>query len=124
LTIEDGRQVVIDRLHDKKREEGTPKTEGRWLTPSTIAYIKVPTFHGIDTQGQALQYLREFQAAKAVILDVRGNPGLGQPTALQVALMTKPYNTWTISSPQRAACCYATMTWPIPRDPRSRLAKQ
>jgi len=98
LTIEDGRQVVIDRVHDKKRDEGTPKAEGRWLTPNTIAYIKVPTFHGIETQAQALQYLREFQSAKAVILDVRGNPGLGQPTALQIALMTKPYNTWAISS--------------------------
>jgi carboxyl-terminal processing protease len=98
LTLEDERHVVVDRLHDKKRDEGTPKTEGRWLTPNTIAYIKVPTFHGIDTQAQALQYLREFQSARAVILDVRGNPGLGQPTALQVALMTKPYNTWTVSS--------------------------
>jgi carboxyl-terminal processing protease len=98
LTLDDGRQVVIDRAHDKKKEEATPKTEGRWLSPGTIAYIRVPTFHGIDTQAQALQYLREFHSSKAIILDVRGNPGSGQPTALQMALMTKTYNTWTISS--------------------------
>jgi carboxyl-terminal processing protease len=98
LTLEGGRQVAIDRARDKKREEGMPKTEGRWLAPDTVAYVKVPTFHGIETQAQAIEYLRTFQRAKAVILDVRGNPGLGQPTALQVTLMKRPYNTWTITS--------------------------
>jgi carboxyl-terminal processing protease len=98
LTLDDGRQVLVDRRRGKKRDEASPKTEGRWLSPGAIAYIKVPTFHGIDTQAQALQYIREFHASKAIILDVRGNPGSGQPTALQVALMTKPYSTWTISS--------------------------
>jgi len=98
LTLDDSRQVIIDRVQDKKREEGTPKTEGRWLRTGAIAYIRVPNFRGIDTQAQALQYFREFHSAKTVILDVRGNPGLGQPTALQLALMVKPYNTWTISS--------------------------
>jgi len=98
LTLDGGRQVVVDRANDKKKEDGTPKTEGRWLVQDTIGYIKVPTFHGIETQAQAIQYLREFHSSKAIILDVRGNPGTGQPTALQLALMTKPYHTWTISS--------------------------
>lgn len=97
LTLDGGRQVVVNRANDKKRQEGTPKTEGRWLVQGTIAYIKVPTFHGIETQAQAIQYLREFHSSKAIILDVRGNPGTGQPTPLQLALMTKPYHTWTIS---------------------------
>jgi carboxyl-terminal processing protease len=98
LTLDGGRQVVVDRANDKKKEEGTPKTEGRWLVQDSIAYIRVPTFHGIETQAQAIQYLREFHSSKAIILDVRGNPGTGQPTPLQLAFMTKPYHTWTISS--------------------------
>src|SRR5262249_7415649 len=85
ITLSDGRRVVIDRPHDKKRDPGTPKAEGRWLDGEKIAYIKVPTFHGIETQAQALQFFRDFHSAKAIILDVRGNPGSGQPTALQVA---------------------------------------
>jgi len=98
LTLGDGRQVTIDRAHDKKRPAEPEETEGRWLTPGAVAYIRVRSFHGIETQAQALQCFRDFHSAKAIILDVRANPGLGEPTFLQVALMTKPYKSWTISS--------------------------
>ena len=98
LRLEDGREIAIDRVHDKKIEQGSPISEGRWLTPNAVAYIKVPTFHGIDTQAQALNYFREFHSAKTIILDVRGNPGTGEPIVLQTALMTKPYKAWTASS--------------------------
>src|SRR5262249_52172480 len=74
------------------------KTEGRWLMEKAVAYIKVPTFHGIQTQAQALEYLEQFHDAKAVILDVRGNPGTGLPSALQHSLMDRPYQSWTQSS--------------------------
>jgi carboxyl-terminal processing protease len=98
LLLDDGRRVAIDRASDKKNPEPPPKSEGRWLAEKSVAYIKVPSFHGIETQAQALAFLREFHDAKAVILDVRGNPGMGEPTALQSALMGKPYRTWTEAS--------------------------
>lgn len=98
LTLADGRKIPIDRKNDKKNPEPPLKTEGRWLVERSVAYIKVPSFHGIETQAQALRYLKEFHEAKAVILDVRGNPGMGEPIALQSALMGKPYRTWTESS--------------------------
>jgi carboxyl-terminal processing protease len=98
LTLADGRKIPIDRANDKKQPEPTPKTEGRWLAENSVAYIKLPTFHGIDTQAQAIAFLREFHDAKAVILDVRGNPGHGNPVPLQSALMTGPYQTWTQSA--------------------------
>ena len=98
LTLADGRAIPIDRKNDKKNPEPPPKTAGRWLVEKFVAYIKVPSFHGIETQAQALRYLNEFHDAKAVILDVRGNPGMGEPIALQSALMSKPYQSWTDSS--------------------------
>jgi carboxyl-terminal processing protease len=98
LTLADDRNIPIDRANDKKRPDPPMKTEGRWLAEKSVAYIKVPTFHGIDTQAQALAYLREFHDAKAVILDVRGNPGHGNPVPLQSALMVGPYLTWTQSA--------------------------
>jgi carboxyl-terminal processing protease len=98
LTLADGRKIPIDRKNDKKNPEPPLKTDGRWLVERSVAYIKVPTFHGIETQAQALRYLKEFHEAKAVILDVRGNPGMGEPIALQSALMGKPYQSWTESS--------------------------
>lgn len=98
LTLTDGRKIPIDRKNDKKNPEPPPKVTGRWLVEKSVAYIKVPSFHGIETQAQALRYLEEFHDAKSVILDVRGNPGMGETIALQSALMGKPYQSWTESS--------------------------
>jgi carboxyl-terminal processing protease len=98
ITLGDGRKVPIDRKNDKKQALPPAKTEGRWLAANSIAYIKVPTFHGIETQAQALEFFKEFHDAKAVILDVRGNPGTGAPGALQRALMVKPYQDWNEAS--------------------------
>ena len=98
VMLDDGREITIDRAHDRKKQQGSPITEGRWLMPKEIAYIKLPTFHGIDTQAQALNYFRRFSSAKTIILDVRGNPGTGDPIPLQVALMSKPYKAWSVSS--------------------------
>ena len=98
ITLADGRKIPIDREHDKKSNPPPEKTEARWLRENSVAYIKVPTFHGIQTQAQALDYLQQFHDAKAIILDVRGNPGNGMPSALQRSLMGRPFQTWTESS--------------------------
>jgi len=98
LTLADGRTVSIDRKNDKKIPPPVAVTEGRWLVENSIAYIKVPTFHGIQTQAQALNYLDKFHDAKTVILDVRGNPGTGLPAVLQRALMGRPYQSWSEST--------------------------
>lgn len=98
LTLADGRKVPIDRKNDKKSAPPPEKTEGRWLREKSVAYIRVPTFHGIQTQAQALDYLQQFHEAKAVIVDVRGNPGNGLPIALQRSLMGRPFQSWTESS--------------------------
>ena len=97
LTLEGGGKVVIDRAHDKKNEPAM-KTEGKLVANGTVAYIRVPVFRGIETQAQAMGYLRQFHEAKAVILDVRGNPGLGDGSPLQQTLMGKPYPAWMESS--------------------------
>ena len=100
VTLADGRRVPIDRQNDQKLPAPSQNTEGRWLTEKTVAYIRVPIFHGIETQARALQYLREFKDAKAIIFDVRGNPGGGEPLVLQSSLMGRPYQAWTESSSQ------------------------
>lgn len=93
LTLDGNRRVTIDRENDHKSEPSL-STEGRWLTKGSIAYIKVPVFSGIGTQAQALDFFRQFHDAKVIILDVRGNPGLGDGGALQGSLMDHPYPTW------------------------------
>jgi|SRR5215472_11823027 len=94
LTLDGNRHVTIDRAHDKK-EEPSVKTEGRLLANGSVGYIRVPVFRGIATQAQALEYFSGFHEAKAVILDVRSNPGLGDAGVLQRSLMDKSYQVWT-----------------------------
>ncbi|HZS97549.1 MAG TPA: S41 family peptidase [Terriglobales bacterium] len=98
ITLGDGRKVPIDRKNDKKQPLPAVKTEGKWLVPNSVAYVKVPTFHGIETQAQALEFLKQYHDAKTLILDVRGNPGTGAPGVLQRALMVKPYQDWNEAS--------------------------
>ncbi len=97
LTLDGRRKATVDREHDQKQEPSS-KTEGRWLASGSVGYIKVPTFHGIETQAAALDYLKQFHDAKTVILDVRKNPGLGDGGPLQRSLMDKPYPLWSETS--------------------------
>ena len=103
ITLGDGRKVPIDRKNDKKQPLPAVKTEGKWLVPNSVAYVKVPTFHGIETQAQALEFLKQYHDAKTLILDVRGNPGTGAPGVLQRALMVKPYQDWNEASSEHVA---------------------
>jgi carboxyl-terminal processing protease len=98
VTLADGRKISIDRINDKKAPPPPEKPEGSWLVEKAIAYIKIPTFHGMETQAQALELLKQFHDVKTLILDVRGNPGLGAERDLQRALMVHPYKGWTESS--------------------------
>ena len=114
ITLEGGRQVAIDRKNDKKNPLPAAKSEGRWLLEKSVAYIKVPTFHGIETQAQALELLKQFHDARVLILDVRGNPGLGAPNALQHALMVRPYQSWTESSEEHGGAMLRSYGLPYP----------
>lgn len=93
LTLSDKRKVTIDREHDPKQPRQR-KTEGRWLIPNTVGYVKIQTFQGIETQVAALDYLKQFHDAKTIILDLRGNPGHGDPGILTRALINQPYPMW------------------------------
>ena len=97
LALAGGRTIIVDRKNGKRKPAPVAGTEGRWLTRG-VAYIKVPTFRGIETQAQAIAYLKQFRDARAVMVDVRGNPGGGYPVALKEALINQPYRAWTQSN--------------------------
>jgi carboxyl-terminal processing protease len=102
LTLDGGRKVTIDR-RARPADEPEEKTEGRWLKQNEVAYIKIPSFGAPRFQEAALKFVREFAAARALIIDVRGNGGGNTPGELVRALMTKPYRRWTESTPQTLA---------------------
>jgi len=94
LGLDGNREVVVDRKHEVTQRPPV-KTEGRWLAEGLVGYIKLPIFRGIETQVAALDFLKQYRGARTVILDIRGNPGAGDPSLLQRALMDRSYPLWT-----------------------------
>jgi carboxyl-terminal processing protease len=95
LTLDEGRKVTIDRTKLNPPEQ---KTDGRWLKQGKIAYIRIPAFFYPQFEEKALAYLRQFQKARRLILDVRNNAGGIQPKQLIEALMDRPYHVWKEST--------------------------
>jgi carboxyl-terminal processing protease len=89
--------LTVDRTL-LERSTAPASTEGRWLRPD-LAYIQVPSFGAPELEERALAYVKDFQKAACLIVDVRGNPGGNTPGELTRALMDRPYRWWTESSP-------------------------
>lgn len=97
LTLADGRRVAVERGQQDQIVLGTPVTAGWWIDAS-VAYIRIPSFGQPHYEARALELLREFRDAAAVIIDVRGNGGGSTPVNLTYAL-TGPYRWWIIGGP-------------------------
>ncbi len=97
LGISGGRQVKIDR----RAVPSSPLagTEGRWLEPGRVAYLRIPSFMNPSYQKRAVELVGEFRDAAVLIVDVRGNMGGSTPEGLTQALMDRPYRWWTESTP-------------------------
>lgn len=94
VTLRDGRQIPIDRTHDTKASP-PPRVDGRWLVPNSVGYVRMASFQGIETVADAWRLFTQFHDGKAVILDLRGNTGGGDPRPFQAALMAKAYPMWS-----------------------------
>lgn len=99
LTIEtaSGKTIRIRRGQWPWPEQG--KVEGRWLKPNTIAYIRIPSFGESENESTALQLVRQYRNARALIIDLRGNGGGSTPIRLIRALQDRPFRLWSESTP-------------------------
>jgi Peptidase family S41 len=87
LTLDGDRKVRVDREKLKVPEQ---KTEGRWLKPGVTAYIRILAFFHPPFEQAALDYIRQYQNARTLIIDVRNNGGGIPPRQLIEALMDRP----------------------------------
>jgi len=104
LTLQDGRSVQIVRANPQ--DIGGAKsstTEGRWLVEGQVAYIKIPSFGSADYETRALEYVKEYDRAKDLIVDVRGNGGGMTPWKLIDVLMNRLWRTWEQTTLQHNA---------------------
>lgn len=103
LTLDDGRTVAIDRRGELVDPRLTLPTEGRWLAPGRIAYIRVPSWDKPRFQERALELLEEYEEADGLVVDVRGNSGGSTPVDFISALMERPWYWWAESTPMDLA---------------------
>jgi carboxyl-terminal processing protease len=96
LTLSDGKKVSIDR---RTLKGASLDTEGRWLEPGKVAYIRIHTLLGPDFEKRAVELANEYRQAQAIIVDVRGEPGGSTPSDLTSFLMDRPSQWWTESTP-------------------------
>ena len=97
LTMADGVKTTIDRRTQKNFLDR--KVEGRWIQENSVAYVSIPSFAGAQYEQAALAYVKQFQSAKTLIIDVRGNGGGSTPGDLTDALSDRPYRFWAEASP-------------------------
>ena len=97
LGLHGGRQVPVDRR--SATDSGLPVTDGRWLEPGKVAYIRIPSFSTPEHEKRAVELLAGFRTAPVLIVDVRGNTGGSTPGQLTSLLMDRPYRWWTESTP-------------------------
>jgi carboxyl-terminal processing protease len=97
LTLAGGREVRIDR---RNLQPAAPmQTEGRWLRPGKVAYIRIPSFFAPEFEKRAIELAHDYAKAPVLIVDVRGNEGGGTPEQLTNYLMDRPYRWWVESTP-------------------------
>jgi carboxyl-terminal processing protease len=99
VTLADGRTVAIDRRGEAVNPVSLWQTEGRWLEPGRIAYIRVPSWNDPRFQEKALELLEEYEGADGLVIDVRRNNGGSTPVDFTSALMERPWYWWAESTP-------------------------
>ncbi len=91
-------ELRVDRTKFVIRKEKW-QTEGDWTERSKVAYIKIPSFGEPRFENDALELVKRYKNATALIIDVRGNTGGSTPSKLIQALMDRPYRWYEESTP-------------------------
>lgn len=96
IVVDDPRNDSPKMVKDQKRRE---HTEGRWIREGEVGYIRIPSFGEPHYADEALSYVRQYDSARAMIIDLRSNGGGYTPETLIEAFMDRPYRWWTETSP-------------------------
>jgi carboxyl-terminal processing protease len=97
LTLDDGRTVTVDRMHQELTPLPPQAQEGKWLADG-IYYLRLPSFESRQDELKAIDLLKQNVQAKAMIIDVRGNGGGNTPSDLINALIDRPYRSFNLAT--------------------------
>src|SRR5258707_12034451 len=110
LELENGRKITIERSEPSKsaaREARLPASEGRWLQEGTVGYIKIPAFNDSNYERTAIDYVKQYEGAKCLIIDLRGNGGGSTPYQLLSKRMDREWKRCSVSTPGQTALRHA-----------------
>jgi carboxyl-terminal processing protease len=98
LHLASGADVLIDRFtQDLHLPEPRP-AEARWIKEASIAYIRIQSFEDPKYEDFALNAVKQYRNAQAIVFDVRGNGGGSTPERLLRAILDRPYRDWSQAS--------------------------
>ncbi len=106
LTLEDGREVPIDRAAPSDapwRGLTLSKEVTSRPGPDGLVILRIPSFDGHRYEDEAITAIRAAKDARAILLDLRGNGGGQTPSRLLAAIMTRPYRGTSFVSPMTIA---------------------
>ena len=111
IQLAEGRSIRVEPKAPTAaaKKEPPETTESRWIHEGVLAYIKIPSFDEPELQKSAIEFLRKFQNAKTLIIDVRGNVGGGTPSDLIRSLMDRPWRHWIETTPSNLGTMRAEM---------------
>ena len=102
LTLANGGDVVVDRgTLAPLSAAPVAESRGRWLARDSVAYIAIPSFNDGRFESRAVELVREYATAPALVVDVRGNGGGNTPMRLIKALLDRPAHWWSEASTLR-----------------------
>ncbi|MFN0104977.1 MAG: S41 family peptidase [Bryobacteraceae bacterium] len=104
LVLTNGKTVSIDRGNQKLESAKTfPFPQGEVRTPEGIGFIRIQSFEDPAHEMSAVRRVKQLSAAKALIIDVRGNGGGSSPTQLISTLLDRPWRDFRYTTPVHIA---------------------
>ncbi len=98
LHLASGADVSIDRLTQDLHFPEPRPTEARWIEEPSIAYFRIQSFEDPKNEEFALNAVKQYRNARAMVFDVRGNGGGSTPERLLRAIIDRPYHDWSQST--------------------------
>jgi carboxyl-terminal processing protease len=100
LGLANGKRISIDRKGQKlERIRMFPFPQGPVKTPEGIGFIRIQSFENPEGEAAAVRQVKQLTAAKAILIDVRGNGGGSTPSQLIAALLDRPWRDFRFTTP-------------------------
>jgi len=101
--LERGIRFTVNRKTQKREDRPNQSFPEPRMLDNGIAYLPIRSFSRPEFERAALDFVRQHEDAKTLIIDVRGNGGGSSPVELVNSLMDRRWRGWISATPYRLA---------------------